>query len=207
MAPSVETQPVAETQNKCFSANDQLLLQVWRIWQERLGAIKLFRSLKALFFQWEGFAVVQTEIIRPTDWWFTAWHLHEIFLWCLSVLAFTCGFREIMFHQLITELSRSKMNIIIVLTWIEMVSKRYQVETMRDFEEQLNWIWLRHLIDSKLDIYETAELSIELCFLRCLQNRAGRYEQKFISLYFLADLRYSLYISVFCIWIKQIKWM
>ncbi len=35
-------------------------------------------------------------------------------------------------------------------------------------------------------------------------GRAGRYEQKFISL-FLADLRYTVYISVFCIWIKQIK--
>ncbi len=27
--------------------------------------------------------------------------------------------------------------------------------------------------------------------------RAGRYEQKFISLYFLADLRYTVYLSVF----------
>ncbi len=37
--------------------------------------------------------------------------------------------------------------------------------------------------------------------------RAGRYEQKFISRYFWADLRYTVYISVFCIWIKQIKLM
>ncbi len=35
--------------------------------------------------------------------------------------------------------------------------------------------------------------------------RAGRYEQKFISQYFLADLQYTVYLSVFCIWIKQIK--
>ncbi len=28
-------------------------------------------------------------------------------------------------------------------------------------------------------------------------SRAGRYEQKLISLYFLADLRYTVYISVF----------
>ncbi len=37
--------------------------------------------------------------------------------------------------------------------------------------------------------------------------RAGWYEHKFISLYFLVDLWYALYISVFCIWIKQIKRM
>ncbi len=33
--------------------------------------------------------------------------------------------------------------------------------------------------------------------------RAGRYEQKFISQYFLADLRYTVYFLRFCIWIKQ----
>ncbi len=45
---------------------------------------------------------------------------------------------------------------------------------------------------------------IELNITKCtfLQNRAGEYVQKFISLYFLADLRYTVHISVFCIWIK-----
>ncbi len=44
-----------------------------------------------------------------------------------------------------------------------------------------------------------------VCECVCVCVRAGGYEQKFISLYFLADLRYTVYISVFCIWIKQIK--
>ncbi len=34
------------------------------------------------------------------------------------------------------------------------------------------------------------------CFM-ILRGRAGRYEQKFISLYFWADLRYTVYFSVF----------
>ncbi len=48
---------------------------------------------------------------------------------------------------------------------------------------------------------------IELNITKCtfLQSRVGQYEQKFISLYFLADLRYTVHISVFCIWIKQIN--
>ncbi len=42
---------------------------------------------------------------------------------------------------------------------------------------------------------------------RVITVRAGRCEQKFISRYFWADLRYAVYISVFCIWIKQVKRM
>ncbi len=47
------------------------------------------------------------------------------------------------------------------------------------------------------------ELNIAKCMF--LQSRAGKSEQKFISLYFLADLRYMALFSVFCIWIKQIN--
>ncbi len=39
--------------------------------------------------------------------------------------------------------------------------------------------------------------------MHMLTRRDERYEQKFISLYFLADLQYTVYISVF--WIKQAK--
>ncbi len=48
---------------------------------------------------------------------------------------------------------------------------------------------------------------IELNITKCtfLQSRTGQYEQKLISQYFLADLQYTVHISVFCIWIKQIN--
>ncbi len=43
------------------------------------------------------------------------------------------------------------------------------------------------------------------CWFCSLALEPGRYEQKFISQYFWADLRYAVYISVFCIWIKPIN--
>ncbi len=53
---------------------------------------------------------------------------------------------------------------------------------------------------------------IRVCFCmgtdleKCsITTRAGRYDQKFISRYVLADLRYAVYISEFCICIKQIN--
>ncbi len=42
-------------------------------------------------------------------------------------------------------------------------------------------------------------MRIELNITKCtvLQSKAGQYEQKIISWYFLADLRYTVHISVF----------
>ncbi len=48
------------------------------------------------------------------------------------------------------------------------------------------------LLASLLRPQECAELNITKCMF--LQSRAGQYEQKFIFLYFLADLRYTVHI-------------
>ncbi len=54
---------------------------------------------------------------------------------------------------------------------------------------------------------EVTRGQIELNITKCtfLQNKARQYEQKFIALYFCPDLRYTVHVSVFCIWIKQIN--
>ncbi len=54
---------------------------------------------------------------------------------------------------------------------------------------------------------EATKWRIEQNIPKCtfLQSRAGQYEQKIISLYFLADLRYTVHISVICILIKHIN--
>ncbi len=54
---------------------------------------------------------------------------------------------------------------------------------------------------------EATRGQIEQNITKCtfLQSRAGQYEKKFISLYFLADLQYTVHISAFCIWIKQMN--
>ncbi len=109
------------------------------------------------------------------------------------------------YHVLITHYVCILNNYIIVYSRAVKLAEKLHSTFLPNYYRNLNLKGINSFRKKKAFGFspEATRGRIEQNITKCtfLQIRARQYEHKFISLYFLADLRYMVHISVF--WIKQ----